>query len=239
MADPDTIRSARDRLIVALDMPTVREASELVGALGESVTFYKIGLELVTDGGLTFVKTLKERGNNVFLDMKFLDIDTTMEKATANAARSGADFLTVHAVDTKSLRAAARGAAGTQLKVLGVTVLTSLTGEDLAEQGIALDPAELVVHRAKLAQAAGCHGVIASGQEAARIRNAIPDRPFSIVTPGIRLPSNDVADQARVATPESAIGDGATHLVVGRPITQASDPKVAAEEFVQRIAAAG
>ena len=144
MADPDTIRSARDRLIVALDMPTVREASELVGALGESVTFYKIGLELVTDGGLTFVKTLKERGNNVFLDMKFLDIDTTMEKATANAARSGADFLTVHAVDTKSLRAAARGAAGTQLTVLGVTVLTSLTGEDLAKQGIALDPAELV-----------------------------------------------------------------------------------------------
>ena len=238
MADQVSIRSARDRLIVALDMPTVREASELVGALGESVTFYKIGLELVMDGGLGFVKTLKERSKRVFLDMKFLDIDTTMEKATANAARSGADFLTVHAVDTKSLLAAARGAAGSQLKILGVTVLTSLTGEDLAEQGIASDPAKLVVHRAMLTQAAGCHGVIASGQEAARIRDAIPDKSFSIVTPGIRLPSNDVADQARVATPESAIGDGATYLVVGRPITQAADPRAAADEFVERIVTA-
>lgn len=238
MAEAAAIRSARGRLIVALDLPTVREASEMSAGLGDSVTFYKVGLELVMDGGMTFVKALKERGNNVFLDMKFLDIDTTMEKATANAARSGADFLTVHAVDTKSLSAAARGAAGTQLKVLGVTVLTSLTGDDLAEQGISATPAEMVVRRAKLAHAAGCHGVIASGQEAASVRAAIPDPSFAIVTPGIRLPTNDVADQARVATPESAIGDGATHLVVGRPITQAPDPKAAAQEFVQRIAAA-
>lgn len=230
--------AARDRLIVALDVPTVREASQLVEQLGDSITFYKVGLELVMNGGLAFVAALKDQDKRVFLDVKFLDIDTTVEKATANAARSGADFLTVHAVDGKTLRAAARGAAGSQLKILGVTVLTSLNADDLAEQGIAADPADLVVRRAKLVEASGCHGVIASGQEAARVRQAIPDPNFFIVTPGIRLPSDDVADQARVATPGSAIGDGATHLVVGRPITQAGDPKAAADVFVERISEA-
>ena len=232
------MQAARAQLIVALDVPTVQDASVLFDRLGDSVTFYKVGLELVMDGGMTFVRTLKERGKRVFLDVKFLDIDTTVEKATANAARSGADFLTVHAVDAKTLNAAARGAAGSQLRVLGVTVLTSLNGDDLAEQGISCDPAELVVRRALLAKAAGCHGVIASGQEAALVRKAIPDRNFAIVTPGIRLPSDDVADQARVATPDSAIRNGATHIVVGRPITQAPDPQAAAELFAERIAAA-
>ncbi len=230
--------TARARLIVALDVPTVQEASGLFDHLGDSVSFYKVGLELVMHGGLSFVRTLKERGKKVFLDVKFLDIDTTVEKATANAARSGADFLTVHATDSKTLSAAARGAAGSQLRVLGVTVLTSLNAQDLAEQGITADPTEMVVRRARLAAAAGCHGVNASGQEAALVRDAIPDRTFSIVTPGIRLPSDDVADQARVATPDSAIRDGATHIVVGRPITQAPDPKAAANTFVERIAAA-
>lgn len=230
--------AARDRLIVALDVPSVREAEALVGQLGETVSFYKVGLELVMNGGTALVKTLKEQGKRVFLDVKFLDIDTTVEKATANAARSGADFLTVHATDSKTLRAAARGAADSQLKVLGVTVLTSLNGADLTEQGISSDPADLVVHRAKLAHMAGCHGVIASGQEAASVRLAIPDRDFAIVTPGIRLPSDAVGDQARVTTPDSAIGAGATHIVVGRPITQASDPRAAAALFVERIAAA-
>ncbi len=232
------MQAAREQLIVALDVPTVQEASVLFDHLGDSVTFYKVGLELVMDGGMTFVRTLKDRGKQVFLDVKFLDIDTTVEKATANAARSGADFLTVHAIDSKTLNAAARGAAGSQLRVLGVTVLTSLNGDDLAEQGISCDPAELVVRRALLAQAAGCHGIIASGQEAALVRNAIPDRNFAIVTPGIRLPSDDVADQTRVVTPDSAIRNGATHIVVGRPITQASDPQAAAELFADRIAAA-
>jgi orotidine-5'-phosphate decarboxylase len=229
--------SARERLIVALDVPTVDEAGELVSRLGESVSFYKVGLELVMQGGLAFVARLKDQDKRVFLDMKFLDIDTTVEKATANAARSGADFLTVHGVDGKTLRAAARGAAGSQLKILGVTVLTSLNAEDLSEQGITASPAEMVVRRARLAASSGCHGVIASGQEAAKVREAVPNREFFIVTPGIRMPSDDVGDQARVATPESAIGDGATHLVVGRPITKAADPKAAAEAFTARILA--
>ncbi|MGI9479781.1 MAG: orotidine-5'-phosphate decarboxylase [Hyphomicrobiaceae bacterium] len=232
------ITAARDRLIVALDVPTVSEAEALIAQLGDTVTFFKVGLELVMNGGMKLVTALKDQGRQVFLDVKFLDIDTTVEKATANAARSGADFLTVHATDSKTLKAAARGAAGSQLRVLGVTVLTSLDGADLAEQGISSAPADLVVHRAKLAYAAGCHGVIASGQEAASVRQAIPDRSFAIVTPGIRLPSDDVGDQARVTTPDTAIGAGATHIVVGRPITQAPDPKAAAELFVERIAAA-
>ena len=177
------ITAARDRLIVALDVPTVSEAEALIAQLGDTVTFFKVGLELVMNGGMKLVTALKDQGRQVFLDVKFLDIDTTVEKATANAARSGADFLTVHATDSKTLKAAARGAAGSQLRVLGVTVLTSLDGADLAEQGISSAPADLVVHRAKLAYAAGCHGVIASGQEAASVRQAIPDRSFAIVTP--------------------------------------------------------
>jgi len=234
----DDVLSPRERLIVALDLPTIDEAAALVDRIGESVTFYKVGLELVMRGGLSFVDALKAQGKRVFLDVKFLDIDTTVEKATANAARSGADFLTVHATDSKTLRAAARGAAGSDLKVLGVTVLTSLEARDLAEQGIQWAPAELVMHRARLVRDAGCHGVIASGQEAAGVRKIVPDPSFLIVTPGIRLPSDDVADQARVATPERAIRDGATHLVVGRPITQAADPRATADIFVERIAAA-
>ena len=173
----------------------------------------------------------------MFLDMKLLDIPNTVEKAVANAARTGADFLTIHAIDTKTIAAAAKGAAGSDLKVLGVTVLTSLDQSDLAEQGIAATPGDLVVTRARLAKAAGCHGVIASGQEAAAVRAATGDG-FLIVTPGIRLPSDAVGDQARVATPGTAIADGATHLVVGRPITQAADPRAAAEAFVQAIATA-
>lgn len=238
VAETDDINAARERLIVALDVPTVSEARALVDQLGDSVSFYKVGLELVMAGGLDFVKVLKGQGKRVFLDMKFLDIDTTVEKATANAARSGADFLTVHAVDSKTLRAAARGAAGSQLQILGVTVLTSLDANDLAEQGITSSPADMVVRRAGLVAAAGCHGVIASGQEAASVRTAHPDMNFKIVTPGIRLPSDDTADQARVATPDSAIRDGATHLVVGRPITQADDPRRAADLFVRKIAEA-
>ncbi len=226
--------TARDRLIVALDTPTVADAEKLVNQLGDSVAFYKIGLELAMQGGLSFISELKARGFQIFLDMKILDIPATVEKAVANAARTGADLLTVHAVDTKTMAAAARGAAGTGLKVLGVTVLTSLDEGDLTEQGIGEQPTELVIRRAKIAQAAGCHGVIASGREVAAVRAAVGG-DFMIVTPGIRLPGNDIGDQARVGTPQSAIRDGANHLVVGRPITQASDPKAAAEIFLEEI----
>ena len=229
---------ARDRLIVALDFADVATARAFVEQVGDSVTFYKVGLELVLNGGLDLVRALKGEGKRVFLDMKLLDIPNTVEKAVANAARTGADFLTIHAIDTKTIEAAATGAAGSDLKVLGVTVLTSLDQSDLAEQGIAAaTPGDLVIMRARLAKAAGCHGVIASGQEAAAVRAATGEG-FLIVTPGIRLPSDAVGDQARVATPGTAIADGATHLVVGRPITQAADPRAAADAFVQAIATA-
>jgi orotidine-5'-phosphate decarboxylase len=231
------VAEARDRLIVALDFAEVVAARAFVDQVGDSVTFYKVGLELVLNGGLDLVRALKAEGKRVFLDMKLLDIPNTVEKAVANAARTGADFLTIHAIDTKTIAAAAKGAAGSDLKVLGVTVLTSLDQSDLAEQGIAATPGDLVVMRARLAKAAGCHGVIASGQEAAAVRAATGEG-FLIVTPGIRLPSDAVGDQARVATPGTAIADGATHLVVGRPITQAADPRAAAEAFVQAIATA-
>lgn len=229
---------ARDRLIVALDFATPDEARALVRRIGDCVGFYKIGLELVLSGGLDLVRELKGDGQRVFLDMKFLDIPNTVEKAAAAAAESGADFLTIHAVDAKTIAAAAKGVRGTSLKVLGVTVLTSLDANDLGEQGVQMAPADLVVHRARIAKAAGCDGVVASGQEASAVRAATGDG-FLIVTPGIRLPSDAVGDQARVTTPERAIRDGATHLVVGRPITQAADPKSAAEAFVAAIAAAG
>jgi orotidine-5'-phosphate decarboxylase len=225
----------RDRLIVALDTPTVAEARALVTGLGESVTFYKIGLELVMNGGVDLARGLIADGKRVFLDMKLLDISNTVEKATANAAALGVTFLTVHGTDTKTLAAAVKGRAKCPLKLLAVTVLTSLTQDDLAEQGIAKAPADLVLHRAGLAQAAGFDGVIASGQEAATLRQAVPEN-FLIVTPGIRMAGGAAGDQARVTTPAKAMADGADYLVVGRPITQAKDPKAAAERVVKDMA---
>lgn len=227
--------SPRERLIVALDVPTVAEARTLVARLGRAVAFYKIGLELAMSGGLDLSRELAEGGSKVFLDMKLLDIENTVERATRNAAAAGATFLTVHAHDAKTLRAAAAGRAGTDLKVLGVTVLTNLVAADLAEQGIAASPPDLVAHRAALARAAGCDGVVASGQEAARVR-AIVSPDMVVVTPGIRLAGAAADDQARVATPEQAVAAGADYLVVGRPITAASDPAAAAERFVAAIA---
>ncbi len=228
----------RDRLIVALDTPTVDEARSLVDRLGDHVSFYKVGLELVMQGGLDFTSELIAAGNKVFLDMKLLDIENTVERAVANVARSGVSFLTIHGTDRKTLRAATRGAAGTDLKILSVTVLTNLDETDLADQCItAMSPADLVVHRARLAKQAGCHGVIASGNEAAAVRAAVGPE-FLIVTPGIRFPSDTAGDQARVATPQSAIRDGADHLVVGRPITAADDVAAAADAFIEAITAA-
>jgi orotidine-5'-phosphate decarboxylase len=229
---------ARDRLFVALDVVDVNRARRLVEDLGDSVTAYKIGLELLFGGGLEFAQGLKAAGRHVFLDMKLLDIANTVEKAAANIAALGLDYLTVHATDRKTLDAAVKGRGASKLKLLGVTVLTSLTEADLREQGIAgMGPADLVVHRARLARAAGFDGVIASGQEAAIVRAAVGE-DFLIVTPGIRLPGGDIGDQARVMTPEAAIGAGASHLVVGRPITAAADPRAAAAEIVRRIAGA-
>lgn len=227
----DTIR---DRLIVALDMPSVEEARQLVSKLDDTVSFYKVGLELLFAGGLDLARDLRRRGKRVFLDMKLLDIGNTVERAVANATELDITFLTVHGHDLKTLRAAVAGRASGKVKLLAVTVLTNLTEEDLRQQGSTLSPADLVLRRAELAHAAGFDGVIASGQEAARIRASTgPD--FLIVTPGIRLTGSATDDQERVMTPEHAIAAGANHIVVGRPITQADDPKLAAETFIHHI----
>ena len=230
--------AAKDRLFVALDVASVDAARRLVAKLGDTISCYKIGLELLFGGGLDVANELKAGGKTVFLDMKLLDIATTVKKATANIARLGLDYLTVHGHDRKTLDAAVRGRGTSRLKLLAVTVLTSLDRNDLREQGIeTLSPADLVVHRARLALAAGFDGVIASGQEAALVRAAVgPD--FLIVTPGIRPAGAETGDQARAVTPLIAIRAGATHLVVGRPITAAADPKAAAAAIVQEIGAA-
>jgi orotidine-5'-phosphate decarboxylase len=227
--------AARDRLIVALDFASVEEARELVTRLGAAVAFYKIGLELaMARGGLDLARELCGGGKRVFLDMKLLDIENTVERATRNAAATGATFLTVHAHDSKTLRAAMAGKAGTGLRLLGVTVLTNLDGGDLREQGIAEAPAELVARRAGLARAAGCDGVVASGLEAAKVRQVVGPG-LAIVTPGIRLAGEAAGDQARVATPQAAIEAGADYLVVGRSIAGAPDPLRAAERFAEAI----
>ncbi len=229
-----TSPTARDRLIVALDMPTVEEAQRLVAALGDAVTFYKLGLELLFAGGLDLARSLKGHGKQVFLDMKLLDIGNTVERAVANATDFGVDFLTVHGHDLKTMRAAVTGRGSSKLKLLAVTVLTNLTTDDLLQQGSSLSPADLVLRRAKLARESGFNGVIASGQEAARIREAVGPG-FLIVTPGIRLTGSATDDQERITTPGHAIASGADYLVVGRPITQADNPKLIAETFINHI----
>lgn len=226
--------TAENHLIVALDMPSVEEARLLVATLGDTVSFYKVGLELLFAGGLELARDLRHQGKKVFLDMKLLDIGNTVERAVANAAELDITFLTVHGQDLKTLRAAVSGRSGSKVKLLAVTVLTNLSGDDLAQQGSSLSPADLVLRRAEMAYAAGFDGVIASGQEAARIRAATGPN-FLIVTPGIRLTGGTTDDQERVMTPDHAIMAGANHLVVGRPITQADDPRRAAETFVHHI----
>jgi orotidine-5'-phosphate decarboxylase len=232
-----SMNAAKDKLIVALDVASYDDARALVNRLGDSVTFYKIGLELLFSDGLALARELKHEGKRVFLDLKFLDIGNTVERAVASAAGLGIDFLTVHGHDTKTLQAAVRGRTGSNTKLLAVTVLTSLDQSDLDEQGISATPGALVLGRARLAQNAGFDGVIASGQEAAAVR-AETGADFLIVTPGIRLPGGDGGDQSRITSPEDALRFGANHLVVGRPITAAKDPKAAAETFLSHIAQA-
>lgn len=230
--------AARDRLFVALDVASVDRARQLVTELDDTVSCYKVGLELLFGGGLDFAQGLKAAGKTVFLDMKLLDIANTVEKAAANIASLGLDYLTIHGTDTKTVAAAVRGRGASKLKLLAVTVLTSLEQADLEEQGIkGMSPADLVVHRARLATAAGVNGIVASAQEATMIRAAVgPD--VLIVTPGIRLAGGVAGDQVRVMTPGKAIAAGADCLVVGRPITEATDPRAAATAFIAEIDAA-
>ena len=231
----------RDRLIVALDLPTVTEAERLVERLGDTVTFYKIGLELAYAGGLDFAKLLVRSGHRVFLDLKLHDIPTTVERATRQIAGLGATFLTVHAYP-QTLAAAVRGrgqaglAAG-GLGILGVTVMTSYSDADLAEAGYAEGVAQTVERRARQALAAGADGLILSAEEAARIRAVVGPR-LALVTPGIRPAGSAVQDQKRVMTPAEAIRAGADYLVVGRPVTAADDPAAAARAIVAEIESA-
>jgi orotidine-5'-phosphate decarboxylase len=226
----------RDRLIVALDVPSIEQAKALIDTLGDSVGVYKIGLELLFSGGFALVRELANNGRPVFVDAKLLDIEATVERATAIIAETGAAFLTVHAMDRKTVAAAARGRGDSKLKLLGVTVLTNLSRADLAEHGIDEAPLAVVQRRAMMARDGGFDGIIASGQEARALRERL--RQSLIVTPGIRPAGADVQDQTRVVTPKAAIEAGADYVVVGRPITRAGDPQAAAEAIVAEIAEA-
>ncbi|MGJ8563880.1 MAG: orotidine-5'-phosphate decarboxylase [Alphaproteobacteria bacterium] len=222
------------RLYVALDLPSIDEASDMVRQLSDSVVSYKIGLQLLPLGGSEFGRELAAMGKNVFLDFKLHDIDATVEKATRSIAGIGADLLTVHARPDVMV-AAAKGRAGSDLKILGVTVLTSLDQDALNEIGYHHTPAELVMRRVRQAIEAGIDGVVSSPLEAAAIRAVVPDN-FLVVTPGVRMEGGDKGDQKRVATPYKALYDGASHIVVGRPITAAANPKKAAEAILKNMA---
>ncbi|PWE18462.1 orotidine-5'-phosphate decarboxylase [Marinicauda salina] len=228
MADP--------RLIAALDLPDASAARQMVETLGEACGFYKIGLQLLPVGGTELARDLKARGLSVFLDYKLHDIPATVEKATRSITTAGADLLTVHA-EPPVMRAAVEGRAGSDMKILGVTVLTAYDDAMLAEMGYAMGARDLVMRRVDQAMAAGVDGVVASPHEAAEIRARVGD-DFLIVTPGVRPAGAEKGDQKRVATPADALAAGASHLVVGRPITGAADPKAAAEAIAREMAEA-
>jgi orotidine-5'-phosphate decarboxylase len=222
-----------DRLIVALDVPDALAGLALAEKLGDAVSFYKIGLGMLTGGGLGLANELKqEHGKRIFLDMKLFDIGATVENAVRGLAQFDLDFLTVHG-DPKVVRAAKEGASGKDLKILAVTILTSLDRADLDANLIKPGAMQdLVTERAKRALAAGADGVIASPQEAAVIR-ALPEaKGRLIVTPGVRPTGSDAGDQKRIATPAKAITNGADHIVVGRPIWQAPDPRQATQAIL-------
>ena len=215
-------------LIVALDFDSRPEAEMLIERLGDAVGFYKIGYQLGYGGdGMALGKALMARGKKVFFDLKLLDIDNTIEKGVAAIAATGASMLTVHAYP-KAMRAAARAAAGSKLCVLGVTVLTSMDDADVADAGYGRDVAGLVALRSEQARDAGIGGIVCSPREAAMVRSIVGPK-LAIVTPGIRLEGDAMGDQKRVTTPRAALDAGASHLVVGRPITAASNPRAAAE----------
>ena len=228
--------TADDRLIVALDVPNALAGLQLAETLGDAVSFYKIGLGMLTGGGLALANELKqEHGKRVFLDMKLFDIGATVEAAVRGLAQYDLDFLTVHG-DPHVVRAAKEGAAGKPLKILAVTILTSLDRADLDASLIKSgDIRDIVLERAANALEAGADGLIASPQEAAMIRALPQAKGRLIVTPGVRPAGADLGDQKRIATPGAAIRDGADHIVVGRPIWKAADPKSAAQALLAEL----
>jgi len=224
---------ARDRMIVALDVPSPQAARALVDDLGTSVGFYKVGMELVYAGGLDLVKDLIAQDKKVFVDLKLHDIPNTVERAAAQIAQLGASFLTVHAFP-QTMKAAKAGVAGSGLQILAVTVMTSYDDADLRDAGYACTVKELVARRAAQAKQIGIDGLILSPEELVATRAALgPD--ILLITPGIRPADAARGDQKRVMTPAQAIASGADYLVIGRPITQAANPRASAEAVVAEI----
>jgi orotidine-5'-phosphate decarboxylase len=224
---------ARDRLIVALDLPTVAAAEAMVSRLGDTVTFYKIGYQLAFAGGLPFAAGLIAAGKQVFLDLKLHDIGNTVAKGVESVAQIGATFLTVHAYP-QTMQAAVAAKGGSKLKILAVTVLTSYDDTDLFAAGYKLGVGALVAQRAVQAREAGVDGLVCSAEEAANLRKIVSAN-MVLVTPGIRPAGGAKDDQKRIMTPEKAIAAGADYLVVGRPIVEAGDPKAAAQSIVSEI----
>jgi orotidine-5'-phosphate decarboxylase len=226
----------RDRLIVALDLPSVPAAEKMVERLGDAVSFYKIGYQLAFAGGLAFAELLARGNKRVFLDLKLHDIGNTVAHGVESVAKLGATFLTVHAYP-QTMHAAVDARAGSNLRILAVTVLTSYDDADLAAAGYDFTVPELVAERAAQARDIGVDGLVCSAAEAENLRSIIADG-MVLVTPGIRPAGADSGDQKRIMTPAAAIAAGADHLVVGRPILAAPDPKAAAEAIVAEIASA-
>ena len=223
-----------DRLIVALDVPSVAEAERMVDRLDGTVVHYKIGLQLALAGGLALARDLAASGHPIFLDMKLLDIGATVGRAVESAQRLGVSMLTIHAYP-QAMRAAVEAARGSDLTLLAVTVMTNMDADDLDEAGYGrADPAGLVRRRAEQARDAGMGGIVCSAAEAAEVRSIVGS-DMAIVTPGIRPTGAPAGDQKRVVTPADALAAGATHLVVGRPITGADDPAAAARAVLTEM----
>ena len=227
---------ARERLIVALDVPSVSAAEAMVARLGDAVWFYKIGYQLAFAGGLPFAAWLIASGKQVFLDLKLHDIGNTVTKGVESVAQLGATFLTVHAYP-QTMKGAVEGRGSSNLKILAVTVLTSYNEDDLHAAGFRLGVSELVEARAQQAQVLGIDGLVCSPEEAAHVRKIVGHQ-MNLVTPGIRPAGADAGDQKRIMTPARAIAAGADYLVIGRPITGAADPRVAADAIQAEIAQA-
>jgi orotidine-5'-phosphate decarboxylase len=233
---PTTDIAPRDRLIVALDLPDIAQAEAMIGRLGDSVSFYKIGYQLAFAGGLALVPKLADAGKKIFIDLKLHDIGNTVARGVESIARLGATFLTVHAYP-QTMKAAVEGRAGSRLKILAVTVLTSYDEADLAAAGYRLGVSELVEMRAKQADATGVDGLVCSAEEVGALRGIVAPR-VCLVTPGIRPAGSAVGDQKRIMTPARAIASGSDYLVVGRPVLAADDPKLAAEAIHAEVAQA-
>lgn len=227
------VKISDERLYVALDLPTITQARAMVQTLGDSVESYKVGLQLLPLGGAEFGQELKAMGKNVFYDFKLHDIGATVEKAARSISGLGADLLTVHARPDVMV-SAALGRGDSRLKILGVTVLTSLDKKALEDIGYHDSAEELVMRRVEQALEAGIDGVVSSPLEAKKVRNAVP-KNFLVVTPGIRMPDGDKGDQKRIAAPGDALRSGASHIVVGRPITAAKDPRQAALDVLANM----